>query len=278
PSRNYRQFTSAEPCCSKDGRQITPSERITDKFKKGDPALNVFMAAKHELRSNTEALVMEPYVEALPIQCLPTPSLTIHVEGYPLKCVIDTGAGPSLVVPERIANMILTRKYATLGEVHRAIIPPLGKVQIASCTGGDVPIVGQAIVNMSIPGDPQKGGDIKFPTPMLIMKTDHERAECLLGVYGMTQAGFALVAPDKTELLGQNLNGIPKENWPTIDAPVKLPKTTHTQISLLQCHSTKHLELGPLHKGNIKYLGHTVSKEGLIPNPKKVDGIRSYST
>ncbi|MCP4487573.1 MAG: hypothetical protein GY820_09700, partial [Gammaproteobacteria bacterium] len=94
----------------------------------------------------------------------------------------------------------------------------------------------------------------------------------------MTQLGFALVAPDKTELLGQNLNGIPKENWPTIDAPIKLPKTTHTQISLLQCHSTKHLELGPLHKGNIKYLGHTVSKEGLIPNPKKVDGIRSYST
>ncbi|MCP4474777.1 MAG: hypothetical protein GY821_09495, partial [Gammaproteobacteria bacterium] len=76
PSRNCRQFTSSEPCCSKDCRQITPSEKITDKFKKGDPALNVFMAAKHELRSTTEGLVMEPYVEALPIQCLPTPSLT----------------------------------------------------------------------------------------------------------------------------------------------------------------------------------------------------------
>ncbi len=55
----------------------------------------------------------------------------------------------------------------------------------------------------------------------------------------MIQGGFALVAPDKTELLGQNLNSIPKENWPTIDVPVKLLKTTHTQISLLQCHSTK---------------------------------------
>ncbi|MCP4486632.1 MAG: hypothetical protein GY820_04825, partial [Gammaproteobacteria bacterium] len=158
--------------------------------------------------------------------------------------------------------MILSRKYATLGEVHRAIIPPLGRVQIASCTGGDVPIVGQAIVNMSIPGDPQKGGDIKFPTPMLIMKTDHERAECLLGIYGMTQAGFALVAPDKTELLGQNLNGIPKENWPSIDAPVKLPKTTHTQISLLQCHSTKPLELGPLHRGNIKMKAPECKEKG----------------
>ncbi|MCP4493932.1 MAG: hypothetical protein GY820_42525, partial [Gammaproteobacteria bacterium] len=143
-SRNHRQFTSSEPSCSKDCQQITPSEKITDKFKKGDPALNVFMAAKHELRSTMEGLVMEPYVEALPIQCLPTPSLTIHVEGFPLKCVIDTGAGPSLIVPERIANMILSWKYATLGEVHRAIIPPLGRVQIASCTGGDVPIVGQA--------------------------------------------------------------------------------------------------------------------------------------
>ncbi|MCP4493220.1 MAG: hypothetical protein GY820_38850, partial [Gammaproteobacteria bacterium] len=121
PSRNCRQFTPSEPSCSKDCRQITPSEMITDKFKKGDPSLNVFMVAKHELR--------------------------------------------------------------------------------------------------------------------------------------------------------------PNENWPTIDAPVKLPKTTHTQISLLQCHSTKHLELGPLHKGNInKYLGHIVSREGLISDPKKVDGIRSYST
>ncbi|MCP4487572.1 MAG: hypothetical protein GY820_09695, partial [Gammaproteobacteria bacterium] len=120
PSQNCRQFTTSEPSCSKNYRQLTSTEKITDRFKNCDPALNVFMVAKHELR--------------------------------------------------------------------------------------------------------------------------------------------------------------PKANWPTIDAPVKLPKTTHTQISLLQCHSTKHLELGPLHKGNIKYLGHTVSKEGLIPNPKKVDGIRSYST
>ncbi|MCP4474844.1 MAG: hypothetical protein GY821_09840, partial [Gammaproteobacteria bacterium] len=125
--------------------------------------------------------------------------------------------------------------------------------------------MGQAIVNMRI-------GEIKFPTPMLIMKTDHERAECLLGVYGMTQAGFALVAPDKTELLGQNLNGIPKENWPTIDAPVKLPKTTHTQVSLLQCHSTKPLELGPLHKGNIKMKAPECKEKGAYWFTPSVEG------
>ncbi|MCP4474769.1 MAG: hypothetical protein GY821_09455, partial [Gammaproteobacteria bacterium] len=175
PSQNCRQFTTSEPSCSKDCRRLTPTEKIVDRFKKLNPALNIFKAEKHTLRSNTEALVMEPYVEALPIQCVPVPSITVHVEGYPLKVVVDTGAGPSLVVPERIGNMILAKKYATLGEMHQAIIPPLGKVQIASCTGGDVPIVGQAIVNMRI-------GELKFPTPMLIMKTDHERAECLLGV------------------------------------------------------------------------------------------------
>ncbi|MCP4494712.1 MAG: hypothetical protein GY820_46530, partial [Gammaproteobacteria bacterium] len=120
PSQNCRQFTASEPSCSKDYRQLTPTEKIVDRFKKLNPALNIFKAEKHALRSNTEALVMEPYVEALPIQCVPVPSITVHVEGYPLKVVVDTGAGPSLVVPERIGNMILAKKYATLGEMHQA--------------------------------------------------------------------------------------------------------------------------------------------------------------
>ncbi|MCP4492535.1 MAG: hypothetical protein GY820_35290, partial [Gammaproteobacteria bacterium] len=243
------RFKNETPILSEFNRSLMESEKTTDKFKKEEPALNVFMAARHELRSTSEGLVMEPYVEALPIQCVPVAKLTVYVEGIPLSCVIDSGAGPSLVVPEGIATMILAKKYGTHEGIRQAIIPPLGKVQIASCTGGDMPIVGQAIVNMRIAGP---RGDIKCPTPMLVMKTDHERAECLLGSYGMKQLGFALLAPDGTELLGQNVEGIPKENWPTIEAPVKLPKTPNTQISLLQCHSTKPLELGPLHKGQIQ--------------------------
>ncbi|MCP4489194.1 MAG: hypothetical protein GY820_18060, partial [Gammaproteobacteria bacterium] len=175
----------------------------------------------------------------------------------------------SLVVPEGIATMILAKKYGTHEGIRQAIIPPLGKVHIASCTGGDVPIGGQAIVNMRIAGP---RGDIRCPTPMLVMKTDHERAECLLGSYGMKQLGFALVAPDGTELLGQDVEGIPKENWPTIKAPVKLPKTPNTQISLLQCHSTKPLELGPLHKGQIQMKAPKCKEKGAYWFTPSVEG------
>ncbi|MCP4473165.1 MAG: hypothetical protein GY821_01030, partial [Gammaproteobacteria bacterium] len=249
------RFKNETPILSEFNRSLMESEKTTDKFKKDEPALNVFMAARHELRSTSEGLVMEPYVEALPIQCVPVAKLTVYVEGCPLSCVIDSGAGPSLVVPEGIATMILAKKYGTHEGIRQAIIPPLGKVQIASCTGGDVPIVGQAIVNMRI-------GNIKCPTPMLVMKTDHERAECLLGSYGMTQMGFALFAPDGTELLGHDVAGIPTENLPLIKAPVKLPKTANTQISLLQCYSTKPLELGPLHRGQIKMKAPQCKEKG----------------
>ncbi|MCP4489863.1 MAG: hypothetical protein GY820_21475, partial [Gammaproteobacteria bacterium] len=179
------RFKKETPILSEFNRSLLESEKTTDKFKKDEPALNVFMAARHELRSTSEGLVMEPYVEALPIQCVKVPKLTVYVEGCPLSCVIDSGAGPSLVVPEGIATMILAKKYGTSEGIRQAIIPPLGKVHISSFTGGDVPIVGHALVNMRI-------GNIKCPTPMLVMKTDHERAECLLGSYGMTQMGFAL--------------------------------------------------------------------------------------
>ncbi len=78
----------------------------------------------------------------------------------------------------------------------------------------------------------------------------------------MTQLGFALFAPDGTELLGHDVAGIPKENLPIIKAPVQLSKTANTQISLLQCHSTKPLELGPLHKGQIKMKAPQCKEKG----------------
>ncbi len=81
--------------------------------------------------------------------------------------MIDSGAGLSLAVPEGIAMMILAKKCGTATRIYQAIIPPLGKVQIASCTGGEIPIIGQGIVNIRL-------GDIKCPMPMLVMKMDHE--------------------------------------------------------------------------------------------------------
>ncbi|MCP4488289.1 MAG: hypothetical protein GY820_13350, partial [Gammaproteobacteria bacterium] len=70
------RFKNETPILSEFNRSLMESEKTTDKFKKDEPALNVFMAARHELRSTSEGLVMEPYVEALPIQCVPVAKLT----------------------------------------------------------------------------------------------------------------------------------------------------------------------------------------------------------
>ncbi|MCP4475085.1 MAG: hypothetical protein GY821_11090, partial [Gammaproteobacteria bacterium] len=100
--------------------------------------------------------------------------------------------------------------------------------------------------------DVEGNNPIKCNTPMLIMKTNNPRAECLLGVYALRQMGFMLFAPTGEELLGQDVSKIPSDKCPKVDAPVKLPKTTHTQVNLLKCYSAKPLELGPMHKGRIK--------------------------
>ncbi|MCP4491936.1 MAG: hypothetical protein GY820_32225, partial [Gammaproteobacteria bacterium] len=127
-------------------------------------------------------------------------------------------------------------KHGDLNEVYKAILPPIGDVEIASCTGGNVPIMGQAIVRIQI-------GEIKCNTPMLIMKTNNPRAECLLGVYAMRQMGFMLFAPTGEELLGHDLSQLPGDQRPKVEAPVILPKTAHTQVNLLKCYSTTPLEL-----------------------------------
>ncbi|MCP4476127.1 MAG: hypothetical protein GY821_16525, partial [Gammaproteobacteria bacterium] len=226
-------------------QKLLESEKTTDKFKNDPPALNVFSAPKHSLCAVTSDWAPDPLVQVLPIQCVKVPRFKIQVEGQELECVIDTGAGPALIVPEGLAIQILSVKYGELNEVYKAILPPIGNVEIASCTGGEVPIMGQAVVSVQIK-------DIKCNTPMLIMKTNNPHAECLLGVYALHQMGFMLFAPTGEELLGQDMSQVPSDKCPKVDAPVKLPKSTHTQVNLLKCYSAKPLELGPLHKGRIK--------------------------
>ncbi|MCP4488113.1 MAG: hypothetical protein GY820_12455, partial [Gammaproteobacteria bacterium] len=153
-------------------QQLLELEKITDKFKDSQPALNVFAAPKCGLSTVKEDWVPDPLIQALPIQCVRVPRFTIKVEGQNLECVVDTGAGPALIVPERLAIQILSVKYGELSEVYKAILPPIGNVEIASCTGGDVPIMGQAVVSVQI-------DKIKCNTPMLIMKTNIPHAECL---------------------------------------------------------------------------------------------------
>ncbi|MCP4492723.1 MAG: hypothetical protein GY820_36260, partial [Gammaproteobacteria bacterium] len=221
------------------------SEKISDKFKQETTTLNVFAAPKCGLSTVSDNWAPDPLIQALPIQCVKVPRFTIKVEGQELECVIDMGAGPALIVPEGLAIQILSVKYGELNEVYKAILPPIGNVEIASCTGGEVPIMGQAVVSVQI-------DEIKCNTPMLIMKTNNLRAECLLGVYALRQMGFMLFAPNGKELLGQDMSKVPSDKCPKVDAPVKLRKTTHTQVNLLKCYSAKPLELGPLHKGRIK--------------------------
>ncbi|MCP4490917.1 MAG: hypothetical protein GY820_26915 [Gammaproteobacteria bacterium] len=184
------------------------------------------------------------------------PRFKVKVEGVELECVIDSGAGPALIVPEGLAIQILSVKYGDLNEVYKAILPPIGDVEIALCTGGNVPIMGQASVRIQIK-------EIKCSSPVLIMKTHYPSAECLLGVYAMWQMGFMLFAPTGEELLGHDLSQLPEDQRPKVEAPVTLPKTVHTQVNLLKCYSTKPLELGPLHKGKIKIKAPECDEKGV---------------
>ncbi|MCP4486821.1 MAG: hypothetical protein GY820_05810, partial [Gammaproteobacteria bacterium] len=181
--------------------------KTTDRFKQETPTLNVFAAPKCGLRNVGHDWAPDPMIQALPIQCVKVPRFKVKVEGVELECVIDSGAGPALIVPEGLAIQILSVKHGDLNEVYKAILPPIGDVEIASCTGGNVPIMGQAIVRLQIK-------EIKCNTLMLLMKTNNPRAECLLGVYAMRQMGFMLFAPTGEELLGHDLSQLPEDQRP----------------------------------------------------------------
>ncbi|MCP4475222.1 MAG: hypothetical protein GY821_11795, partial [Gammaproteobacteria bacterium] len=145
-------------------QHLLQSEKITDKFKSNQPALNVFAAPKCGLSTVSDDWAPDPLIQALPIQCVKVPRFTIKVEGQNLECVVDTGAGPALIVPEGLAIQILSVKYGELSEVYKAILPPIGNVEIASCTGGEVPIMGQAVVSVEIK-DINGNNPIKCNTP-----------------------------------------------------------------------------------------------------------------
>ncbi len=72
---------------------------------------------------------------------------------------------------------------------------------------------------------------------MLVMNADSDKADCLLGSYGMRQLRFTLWTADQVELLGQELEGEAKDLWPKVKAPVTLPLMDHASwfIAMLFC-------------------------------------------
>ncbi|MCP4490421.1 MAG: hypothetical protein GY820_24340, partial [Gammaproteobacteria bacterium] len=110
-------------------QKLLESEKTTDKFKNNQPALNVFAAPKCGLSTVSDDWAPDPLIQALPIQCVKVPRFTIKVEGQDLERVVDTGAGPALIVPEGLAIQILSVKYGELSEVYKAILPPIGNVE-----------------------------------------------------------------------------------------------------------------------------------------------------
>ncbi|MCP4486641.1 MAG: hypothetical protein GY820_04875, partial [Gammaproteobacteria bacterium] len=100
------------------------------------------------------------------------------------------------------------------------------KTRVANCAGEDVKIAGQAIVNM-------KYGKLACAVPMLLLKGESKSMEPWIGMYLMKQLGMRLITPDKKELLC-NTTAVELEHLHTIEEPVKLPNTKHTQISVLK--------------------------------------------
>ncbi|MCP4487699.1 MAG: hypothetical protein GY820_10345, partial [Gammaproteobacteria bacterium] len=204
------------------------------------------MAKKSELNQVVETWIPNPEEEALPIQCVDVATMKIDIEGVTFRVIPDTGAGPSLIVPRTQAIIILAKKCdGRIADINKHLRPPSGDVRISNCTGGEVPIMGQAVVTMQFEG-------IRVRTPMLVMNADSDKADCLLGSYGMKQLGFTLRTARQRDLLGQDLPNNGEDLWPKMSAPVVLPKMVHMQVSLLRCYSTKGLNLGPLHKGKVQ--------------------------
>ncbi|MCP4486777.1 MAG: hypothetical protein GY820_05575, partial [Gammaproteobacteria bacterium] len=219
-SRDGRQSTFSELSDTKDCRQLTSSNH-------------------KELSDITSLEKMEPgpCVKAMPIQCMNPIQSRINVEGQWVNFVVDAGVVSSIVVPERVAIRILGRKSKTLEEFLNSMSPTNSNAQIDSFTGGDGPIIGQAVVTL-------KNGDIECPTEMLVMKTDNKEAESLVGYNTLLKLGLASVSPKQNNVLEQHVADTPpRESSRMIDAPVKLPKTVHTPVSLQECHSIAQMDM-----------------------------------
>ncbi|MCP4489365.1 MAG: hypothetical protein GY820_18950 [Gammaproteobacteria bacterium] len=99
--------------------------------------------------------------------------------------------------------------------------------------------LGQAVVTMEY-------GRVKCDTPMLIMKNDPDHRECVIGNLGLRQIGLIT---DQNEIM------------PKVEAPVELPKSMHTQVGMMQCYSTRPLEL----EGNDSNCTSKVPSESVQP-------------
>ncbi|MCP4474019.1 MAG: hypothetical protein GY821_05530, partial [Gammaproteobacteria bacterium] len=157
---------------AKDIPKVNQSPIVSPESDKPSTSMNIFTAAPHLL---TE--VYTPWVpedEVMPLQCVAVPTLKVNVEGKIFKCIIDTGAGPSLVVSENLGREILFRKHKTRDEVDRAIKKTDTSTSISDCQGKEVKIIGQAIVRL-------KQGSVLCNTPMLLLKGDQKNMEPLIG-------------------------------------------------------------------------------------------------
>ncbi|MCP4475086.1 MAG: hypothetical protein GY821_11095, partial [Gammaproteobacteria bacterium] len=115
--------------------------------------------------TSLKAMVFGPCVKAMPTQAVNPSRFRINVDGQWVNFVADSGVESLIVVPERLATLILAKKWKTFDGLYKSIVPPMDNVQIHSCTGGEGPIVGQAVVTL-------KNGDVEYQTEMLLMKTD----------------------------------------------------------------------------------------------------------
>ncbi|MCP4494611.1 MAG: hypothetical protein GY820_46020, partial [Gammaproteobacteria bacterium] len=224
----------------------------------GTTSLNIYTVAPNLL---TEAYV--PWVPGsgpMPLQCVDVPKLKVNVEGKIFKCIVDTGAGPSLVVPENLGREILGRKYGTQAEVDNAIFPTDPRTTVSDCQGGDVKIVGQATVCI-------KHGSVSCNTPMLLLKANQKKMAPLIGVFGLKQLGVQVTTVDKQELLGHDISPEQLARMSVPKAPVVWPKTLHTQISLLKpCFAAQPLNLDPFHRGKFQmdWGSHRFVPNGII--------------
>ncbi|MCP4486001.1 MAG: hypothetical protein GY820_01530, partial [Gammaproteobacteria bacterium] len=144
-------------------------------------SLNIYTVASNILSESYVPWV--PGSGPMPLQCVEVPKLTVNVEGKIFKCIVDTGAGPSLVVPENLGREILGRKYGTQLEVEKAIYPTDPRTSVSDCQGGEVQIVGQATITL-------KQGGVTCNTPMLLLKANRNKMVPLIGVYGLKQLGI----------------------------------------------------------------------------------------
>ncbi|MCP4488546.1 MAG: hypothetical protein GY820_14725, partial [Gammaproteobacteria bacterium] len=199
----------------------------------------------------------------MPLQCVEVPKLTVNVEGKIFKCIVDTGAGPSLVVSENLGRDILGRKYGTQLEVEKAIYPTDPRTSVSDCQGGEVPIVGQAIVTL-------KGCGVTCNTPMLLLKADRKKMAPLIGMLGLKQIGVQVTTAGKQELLGHKISPEQQAQMSVPKTPVVWAKTQHTQISLLKpCVVARSLGLDTLPRGKFQVNSglHRLVPDGIITHP-----------